>query len=304
LSSTRVQVVLSTFNGQRFLQDQIESILNQDYTEVDLLIRDDGSTDETPHILERYKILKNVQISQGHNVGVVKSFFKLLDASSLDAEYIAFCDQDDVWLENKISRAIGILEQHNDKIPTMYCSRVTLTDEDLNKLAHSQIPKREPDFRNALVQNVATGCTIVINNAARQLILKKFPSSAMVHDWWIYMVVSAFGKVIYDTESKILYRQHSANVIGEKSGLLAKWIKRIRRFLKHGKIPFVTLQAKEFSKIYGELLPSDKKGILDRFINERSTFMGRLRYACKGEIYRQTKLDDFILRLLIILNRI
>ena len=143
MSSTRVQVVLSTFNGQRFLQDQIESILNQDYTEVDLLIRDDGSTDETPHILERYKILKNVQISQGHNVGVVKSFFKLLDASSLDAEYIAFCDQDDVWGKDKVSRAIGILKKHGDNTPVMYCSRVTLADENLKILGYSQIPKLE-----------------------------------------------------------------------------------------------------------------------------------------------------------------
>jgi len=304
VGSDKVQVLLSTYNGQKYLKELMDSVLNQDYSELDLLVRDDGSTDETLCILEKYSSLKNLQIVHGHNIGIVKSFFTLLESSSPDAEYIAFCDQDDIWKEDKVSRAIGILEKHSNNTPAMYCSWVTLADENLKILGFSQMPRREPDFGNALVQNVATGCTIIINDAARRLFLKKLPSSAVMHDWWIYMVVSAFGKVIYDTESKILYRQHSANVIGEKSGMLARWTKRIKRFLKHGRIPFVTLQAKEFNKIYGESLPLDKKIILDRFINERSTFLGRLRYAFTGETYRQTKIDDVIFRVLIILNRI
>ena len=245
-----------------------------------------------------------MQILQGKNLGVLSSFLKLLQLSSPDAEYVAFCDQDDVWEKDKISRAISILEKYCNELPVMYCSRVTLVDEKLKTIGFSQIPKRELAFSNALVQNIATGCTMVINNAAQQLVAKNLPSSAMIHDWWIYQVVSAFGKVIYDAESRILYRQHSANVIGEKSGLLAKWLRRAGRFLKHGGIPFVTLQAKEFSKIYGESLPLDKKIILDRFINERSTLMGRLRYAFRGETYRQARIDDLIFRVLIILNRI
>lgn len=280
----------------------MDSVLHQDFLELTILVRDDGSTDETLRVLEKYSGLRNVQILQGHNIGVAGSFFTLLEVSSPEAEYVAFCDQDDVWKEDKISRAIGILEKHCNNVPAMYCSRSTLVDEKLNLLGLSQFYGRKPAFGNALVQNIATGSTIVINNAARQLLLRKLPSAAIIHDWWIYLVVSAFGKVIYDFESRILYRQHSANTIGEKSGLVAKWVKRIRRFLKQGRIPLVTMQAQEFSMIYGESLPLDKKIILDRFINERSTFMGRLRYCLRGETYRQTKLDDLIFRVLIILN--
>ncbi|MHB1256383.1 MAG: glycosyltransferase family 2 protein [Dethiobacteraceae bacterium] len=304
MGPARVQVLLSTFNGQKFLEELLDSILNQDYPELGVLIRDDGSTDETVRILDKYSGLENVQILHGNNLGAVGSFFALLEDSSPGFEYIAFCDQDDLWLKDKVSRAIGILEKCDENMPLMYCSRVTLTDENLRKLGFSQIPRREPAFANALVQNVATGCTIIINNAARQLLLKELPSAILIHDWWIYLVVSAFGKVIYDEESKILYRQHSLNMIGEKSGLLAKWVKRIVRFLKQGRIPFVTTQAKEFHRIFGDYLPADKKLILDRFINERSTFMGRLRYAFKSDTYRQAKLDDLIFRILIILNRI
>ncbi|MBS3902474.1 MAG: glycosyltransferase family 2 protein [Dethiobacter sp.] len=298
-----VQVLLSTYNGQKYIEEQMDSVLNQDYPELGVLVRDDGSTDATLTMLEKYAGIKNVQIFQGKNIGVVRSFFALLEVSSPEMEYIAFCDQDDVWLKDKVSRAIGNLKKYGDT-PAMYCSRVTLADENLKILGYSQIPRREPSFANALVQNVATGCTIIINNAARQLLLKELPSAILIHDWWIYLVVSAFGKVIYDEESKILYRQHSLNMIGEKSGLLAKWLRRIKRFLKQGRIPFVTVQAEEFHRIFGDYLPAGKKLILDRFINERSTFMGRLRYALRGETYRQSKLDDLIYRILIIFGRI
>jgi len=302
--TSKVQVLLSTYNGQKYLKELMDSVLNQDFPNLEILVRDDGSTDETLRVLEKYSGSKNVQIRQGKNLGAVRSFLKLLQLSSPDVKYMAFCDQDDVWKEDKVSRAISILEKYCNNLPVMYCSRVTLVDEKLKILGLSQIPGREPAFGNALVQNIATGCTIIINNAARQLILKKLPSSAMIHDWWIYQVVSAFGKVIYDVESGILYRQHSCNLIGEKSSLFLKWRERTRRFLKYGRIPYVTLQAEEFRKIYGESLPLDKKIILDRFINERRTFMGRLRYAFRGETYRQAKVDDIIFRVLIILNRI
>ncbi len=300
----KVQILLSTYNGQKYLQELMDSLLNQDFPNLEILVRDDGSTDETLGVLEKYSGLKNVQILPGKNLGAASSFLKLLQLSSPAVEYIAFCDQDDVWKEDKVSRAISILEKYGNNLPVMYCSRVTLVDEKLKIIGLSQIPKREPAFGNALVQNIATGCTIIINNAARQLIIKELPSSVMIHDWWVYQVVSAFGKVIYDAESRIFYRQHSSNMIGEKSSFFLKWRERIRRFLKHGRIPFVTLQAKELRKIYGESLPLDKKFILERFINERSTFIGRCRYAFSGETYRQTKVDDLIFRVLIILKRI
>ena len=120
VGSARVQVLLSTYNGQKYLKELMDSVLNQDFPNLEILVRDDGSTDKTLHILEKYSGLKNVQILQGKNIGVVRSFFALLEASPPDAEYIAFCDQDDVWKEDKVSRAVGILEKHGDNTPIMY----------------------------------------------------------------------------------------------------------------------------------------------------------------------------------------
>ncbi|MCD5398005.1 glycosyltransferase family 2 protein [candidate division NPL-UPA2 bacterium] len=304
--SKKVQVLLSTYNGQKYLKELMDSVLNQDYLNLEILVRDDGSSDDTLNILTRYSDLKNVQVLRGKNLGVIKSFFKLLQLSSPDAEYVAFCDQDDVWEEDKISRAISLLGEYSKSIPTMYCSRVTIVDEKLKTIGYSQIPKHKPSFNNALVQNIAAGCTMIINDATRQLITRKFPllSSVGMYDWWIYQVVSAFGKVIYDDKYKILYRQHSLNVIGEKSGFVGPWVEKIRRFLKQGGIPLVTIQAKEFGRIYRAFLPENKRAVLDRFMNERKTFLNRFQYAVNGEVYRQSKIDDIIFKILIILDRV
>lgn len=300
----KVQIILSTYNGQKYLKELMDSVLNQDYPNLEILIRDDGSSDDTLSILRKYSDFKNVQILQEKNLGVIKSFFRLLQLSSDDAEYIAFCDQDDVWEKDKISRAISLLERCSENMPVMYCSRTILVNEKLKIIGYSQIPKRKPSFNNALVQNIATGCTIIINDVARQLISREFPSLVRMHDWWIYQVVSAFGEIIYDEESKILYRQHSSNVVGMQTSFVMQWIERVRRFLKRGRIQLVTMQAKEFRKIYGASLPEGKRAVLDRFIDERKTFLGRLQYAISGEIYRQSKTDDIIFRALIILNRV
>jgi len=300
----KVQVLLSTFNGEKFLAALMDSLLQQDYPNIEILVRDDGSEDGTLSILSQYASFGNVSIFEGRNLGVPKSYFKLIQMSSPSVDCYAFCDQDDIWEKDKISRAVGFLEQLPQATPSLYCSSVVLVDEDLNVIGRSQIPRRGPSFENALVQNITTGCTIVINKASRQLLLRKIPETARMHDWWIYLVISAFGKVIYDAEPRILYRQHSSNVIGVKVGTIAKWAARIQRFLKTSRLPLVTKQAERFRKIYGPSLTLEKKAILDRFIDSRKSFTGRLGYAFSGEVYRQTTIDNIILRLLIIMDRV
>ncbi len=302
----KVQILLSTYNGEKYLTDLMNSLLGQDYSNLEIYIRDDGSTDNTLKILERYKNLLFVKILKENNIGVIGSFFKLLEISSPDADYIAFCDQDDVWESDKITRAINILREFPKEVPLMYCSRTTLVNENLKIIGYSKVPKQEPSFGNALVQNIATGCTIVINNTSREFILKELPNINLIgmHDWWMYLVVSAFGKIIYDSESKILYRQHSSNVIGYKNNLIINWIARVSRFFKHGKLLLITKQAEEFRRIFGSSLPPDKKQLLDEFIDDRQTIIDRLQFVIKKEVYRQSLVDDIILRMLILLNRV
>ncbi|WP_027415574.1 glycosyltransferase family 2 protein [Aneurinibacillus terranovensis] len=301
----KVQILLSTYNGEKYVEQQLDSLLQQTYRNINILIRDDGSTDRTIDILrERYNH-DNISLVHGDNVGVIQSFFELLALSS-DADYFAFCDQDDVWKPDKLMRAVKALKQFSSEVPTMYCSQVTLVDEGLNDIGHLPEPVRGASFNNALVENIAVGCTVVFNRSAKRLILQKLPNLQFVimHDWWAYLVTSAFGKVIYDSESNILYRQHSMNSIGAKTDFLGKWITRVKRFVdRGGRLP-ISEQVKEFKRIFGEQLPPEYAAVLNRFVEQRSTIMGRLKYALSGEGFRQSLVDNAIFKMLIILNRI
>ncbi|MCL6472821.1 MAG: glycosyltransferase family 2 protein [Firmicutes bacterium] len=300
----KVQVLLSTYNGSKYLRPLLDSLLNQDYANLEILIRDDGSTDDTPGVLEEYLHVENVRVLREKNIGVAKSFFRLLSLSSHDADYLAFCDQDDIWESDKISRAVDMLSSYHNKEPALYFSRLKIVDEDLSFVKLSEMPQGEPSFRNALVQNIATGCTIVINAKARDLIVKNLPSSALWHDWWAYLVVSAFGKVVFDEEAKILYRQHSSNAVGSKVGFLNSWAARAQRFTKTGHRLLITKQAEEFNRIFSSCLDKENYKVLKRFILERKTLWGRIKYAVSPDVYRQTRLDNIVLRLLIAFNRL
>lgn len=304
----KVQILMSTYNGDQYLDEQIESLLAQDYGSFEILVRDDGSTDRTLNILERYKQKTDkIFIIKGGNVGVVRSFFYLIQESKDDVDYLAFCDQDDVWKQDKVSRAVQLIEgSSGNNIPFMYCSTTTNVDEKLNILGKSDIPNKGLSLQNALVQNIATGCTVVINKQARDLLLQGLPyyKYVLMHDWWIYMVISAFGKVIFDQQSKILYRQHSSNVVGTTTGVLDKWMKRFKRYLQSDGAPLVTRQVEEFCRVYKSRLNGNKKKTVDKFIDQRKTFLQRLIYSLTCDVYRQTTVDDIILRLLFLLNRI
>lgn len=302
----KVQVLLSTYNGEKFLKELLDSVLSQDYPNVSILIRDDGSGDGTSGILSAYQDLPNIEIIFGENVGAIKSFFELLKRVAEDTDYIAFCDQDDVWMKDKISRAVFDLEKKvPGQIPGMYFSRYAIVDEKLKLLGYSQVPKRAPSFENALVQNIATGCTVVINKQARLRIIKEFPREVRMHDWWIYQVVSALGNVIYDPVPSVLYRQHSSNIVGAKASSLGRWMNRLKRFAKRGRLLLVTGQAREFMRIFGDQLTGGKKDILDDFVSGRDRFLNRVGYAAfRCRVYRQTILENIVLKVLLVLNRV
>jgi glycosyltransferase involved in cell wall biosynthesis len=299
----KVNILLSTYNGERFLVKQLDSILSQTYKNIVIHVRDDGSSDKTKEILLNYalKYPKYFKVDFGNNLGVIKSFFELICNSDKTCDYFALCDQDDVWKKDKISNAIAAIKDYS-LYPAMYCSNYTLVDENSNIIRYKKRNVVKPSFCNALVENIATGCTIVVNKHARELIIKRVPKKALMHDWWFYLVVSAFGTIIYDSDESMFYRQHSSNVVGVKSNLLDKWISRVKRFKARQGMPYVTEQAEEFRIIFGDLLSLRKKEVLDRFLDERISFWGRLVYAVKSESYRQTFIDNIIFKILIILN--
>jgi len=301
-----IQILLSTYNGARYLRPLLDSLLAQDVPGVSVLIRDDGSDDDTATLLGAYAASHPaVRVLRGENIGFARSFMRLLEASSPAAEYVAFCDQDDIWQSEKLSRAVHGLSHYPQEIPALYCSRLTVVDHRLNPLGWSRIPKRELSFRNALVESCIAGCTMLMNQAARRTLLRAIPENLVAHDWWTYLIVSAFGTVCFDRESRVLYRQHPSNVVGIRLGSIRRLLYKIRRFWRIGTEQPVVRQAEELNRLYGPFLSEEQRRILGRFLGaSRKQFWGRLRYASFCEVYRQSAFDNLVLKALISLNRL
>ncbi len=214
----RVVVLMSTYEGERWVVEQIRSILDQLPPEGRLLVRDDGSRDGTA---QRVIAIGDPRISltRGENIGFVRSFLGLLASVPQDAEMIMLSDQDDIWLPGKIERAWRAVEP-GGAVPTLYCSRLKLVDNRLAPLGLSPECPRPPSFANALAENIVTGCTAALNPAAARLVTQYGDVSKIYfHDWWLYLVIAAFGRVVFDPEPRIPDRQHGNNAIGMGSGV-------------------------------------------------------------------------------------
>ena len=300
-----VQVLLSTYNGERYLRPQLESLFAQDYPHLTVLARDDGSQDGTLMLLQEYAArYPQVTVFTGENQGAARSFLHLVQRSSPTADYLAFCDQDDVWHHDKISRAVEWLRRCPSDMPALYCSRVAIVDGRLQLLRYSDMPKKPLSFCNALVECCIWGCTVVINAAARQLLLREMPQFLCMHDCWVYLVVSAFGTVLHDEEPHILYRRHGTNTSMIPVQTSDRWRVQLRHFWQHGKQRLVTRQAEEFLRIYGSLVSPDYRQIVERFLNSRQRLWDRLCYALDCDVYHQSILGHLMLRALIVLDRV
>jgi glycosyltransferase involved in cell wall biosynthesis len=300
-----VAVLLSTYNGGKYLQEQLDSLYRQSLNNVLILVRDDGSTDETRAILESEQAKGRLVLIEGNrNLGPAFSFFELLKtALILKVEYFAFCDQDDVWHPTKLAQAISKLGGLSNNIPRLYCSAVELVDENLNQIAYSEIPQKI-GFGNALVESIAAGCTMVINRTAANIIAKNLPQKVVIHDWWCYLVVSCFGDVIYDPTSYIKYRQHSNNSIGVAKNRLVRFARRFKRFFGGGeKHLWMSSQASSMLELFKNDIAIQNSKILQTFVKAKAMPSLRLKLATSNEVWRQDRFDNLFLRVLILMNR-
>ncbi|MEF7439052.1 glycosyltransferase family 2 protein [Paenibacillus lautus] len=305
----KVQVLLSAYNGEQYISEQIQSILHQTHAAVSILIRDDGSTDKTMQLLDQWVTTHpdKIKLIKGTNVGVVSSFFELLRAADAEADYYCFCDQDDVWLDHKVEHAIARLDSSiYTEVPSMVFTSTYLTDDKLNrKGAWPKPPAQEPSFFNALYENIAIGATITMNRSARNLFInsKSVDSQkVLMHDWWFYLLVSAFGTVIYDNKPSMLYRQHNNNVVGGSNSIVGKLKSKWASFKRHTGKDLLHKQASEFDRIYGSRLTGEQKEQLDLFLATRTRFIDRLHYARKSKLYRQSKAESLLFKFFILIG--
>lgn len=182
----KVQILLSTYDGEKYLKEQIESILKQEDVEIRLLVRDDESQDKTIDILKELSKNENVDYYQGDNIGPARSFMDLVYSANEECDYFAFADQDDIWDTKKIISAINKLENMEDK-PSLYMSALEIVDENLNTIEIKQI-KGNASFEREMIKNFATGCTMVLNKKLLQEIKSYNPDYIIMHDSWITRV--------------------------------------------------------------------------------------------------------------------
>lgn len=302
--------MLSTYNGERYLTELLDSLMTQSGISLDLLIRDDHSTDSTMDILRRYqKKYSNIVVYQGENLGVQKSFFDLIKyahSHNLFYNYYAFCDQDDVWKPNKLHRAITQMELMNEmkeEIPLLYCSITQMVNEQLSPISKwPPIPAKPLTLHHALVENIAVGCTCVINKPSFVYLIENYPkeiSNIIMHDWWIYLCISAIGRVCFDTEPTILYRQHNMNILGGgPHSLHMRLILKIYRFIKKKNYYIRRKQAYEFYRCCYLSLDEDQKTTIRKFIQVLEyNFFRRLIFVIHFPFYRQSFFSSLVLRL-------
>ncbi|BFH71107.1 hypothetical protein J27TS7_48950 [Paenibacillus dendritiformis] len=302
----KVQILVSTYNGEKYLAEQLDSLLQQTHSHFFITIRDDGSSDSTTAIISEYvsHYPHKIEAFYEKNVGVVASFFELLTYHvHQDTNYVCFCDQDDVWMPDKLERGIQTLSLCSDGLPMMYLTPTLMVDHTLKPLnCWPPFPKKGPSFFNALVENIAVGATIMLNRPAIDLMQRNMPSpqNIVMHDWWAYLVVSAFGKVIYDEKPSIYYRQHQGNVVGGQNGLKNALSKKWKNYLKQCREKTYWKQAKEFERCLGGQLPFEIKLELNRFLIPNQGIFRRIKYAMTSHLYRQAMLDNIVIRLMII----
>jgi len=222
----RVAILLATFNGASYLPEQLDSFLAQDHSDWTLYWRDDGSSDATAAIMLGFAArvgperCVHVAVPQGR-LGVLGSFMALLRAVAPglgERDATAFADQDDVWLPQKLSRGMAALATGPAGHPALYFARQILVTAKLRRIGLSAPLAVTPGFPASLTQNMAAGCTVMLNRAAARLVAGSTPPPGTLHDWWSYILVSAAGgRMAPDPEPTVLYRQHEGNAIGAAS---------------------------------------------------------------------------------------
>jgi len=293
-----IQILLSTYNGAKYLSEQLKSYTElEGYHNIKILIRDDGSTDGTCDILHEYRDREHFEIILGEHLGINASYKELLRRSDPDCRYFAFSDQDDIWLSNKLILAETALERCDDRIPLLFASRSRLVDKDLVPIGETLSLRHPPSFYNAMVQNVCPGHTQVFNRKLRTLLLQSSLSKAYVLDWWVYLIASGTGKVIFSDTCTVLHRQHLQNAVGYQTNPFRLFCTRIKR-LRSGEAARLTSQLEGISECYGSILSKEYNVELNHFLDSQKTVSKRLYYALTGRVFRQTLCETALVRLL------
>lgn len=291
LRKPRVAILLATYNGAEYLCQQLESISRQTHDNWLIAVSDDGSSDTTLELLSHYRERlgeSRLLVFTGPGRGFASNFLSLIYEKSIVADYFAFSDQDDCWHPDRLEKALRWLQEIDRTQPALYCGRTHLINNSGESMGYSPVFDRTPAFKNALVQSIAGGNTMVFNSAARQLLAQAGPLSVVSHDWWSYMLISgAGGRVNYDSQPSIDYRQHGGNLVGANSRMIDRIHRLKRMFAGHFKL-WNDSNINALNNCQ-HLLTQEHRNTLNEFSTARqASLFARCKGVLKSGVYRQT----------------
>ncbi|MDF2888517.1 MAG: glycosyl transferase family 2 [Lacrimispora sp.] len=295
-----ITVLLAAWNGEKYLREQMESLLGQTNQEFTILISDDGSTDRTPDIMKEYenrfpgrvKSLKNLKPSGSAR----NNFFRLLKASS--DEYLMFCDQDDIWLPDKVDVTLREMKKMEKVwgrgMPILIHSDLSVADQAGTVIypsmaRYQKIGVSDNRTSHYLVENNITGNTMMINRYLKNL-TEQIPDTCVMHDWWLGLVASCFGKISYIDRPLVRYRQHGSNQVGAKSGMkqLSERVSRQEKVRENYRSLFE--QAKSFLSIYGQSMTPGQRELFEEFITLcNKSRAGKIKTILKYKLFKSTR---------------
>ncbi len=309
-NSLKIAIVLGFYNGKKYILEQLESIFDQSHKEFKIFIFSDHCNEKISNSDLNFhgKKFPNISIiERDSNLGYAKNFLQGLKDVGSDFDYYAFSDQDDIWEKNKIELGLKKILELNSDNSVLYCSRtVYFNDESLKEIGASRNFKKKPEFKNALIQNIAGGNTIIINNKARNLIVNSLISEKFIsHDWWCYLLISAAdGDIIFDPNKLVKYRQHRGNLIGGNQRFKDR-VFRFNRFLMGNFREWTDININNLLKNKNCITKKNLKTLyyFEKARKAKNPFK-KIRNYLKSGVYRQSKLENIVLIIGLLLNKI
>ncbi|WP_380872513.1 hypothetical protein ACFB49_34440 [Sphingomonas sp. DBB INV C78] len=299
-------VLLSSFRSRDFIREQLESIVGQDEVEVRLIVRDDGSDDDTMSMLQELAATDSrIMLIRGKNLGVVGSVFELLKAEqTAEAPFIAFADHDDIWPRGRLARQLTALSALPADQPALCFGAFLRVNARGAPIDGDPVLPPLPDKGALLSENQVPGCTMVMNQAAHKLVASNLPPADRIfmHDWWVEQVIAFTGTIIRVEDVVLHYRQHGANMIGAPSDFRI-WRDRLARIRRlRGQHPLLS-QVRELHRRYGERMSVADRARIERFIRAADGSLAeRLASVSAAGFRRARRSDDLFLRLLLLIG--
>lgn len=279
----QVHIVMATYNGEKYVREQMDSLLSQTHKQLTIEVCDDGSTDGTVAIIREY-MAKDTRVKlhvNTQNCGYVKNF--LTGIKRCQAPYVMLCDQDDIWREDKVAQTLRVMKEAEKEMsgkPVLVFTDAECFDSDTKRTLGffhetSHLDVKKVDTAHLFMENKCIGCTMMMNRAVLPY-LEELPEEIRVHDWWLALICSHFGTIRYVPQATLRYRQHEGNQIGGSSfgGYLKKRLAHIRE--QRQALLLTYRQGAAFLHLFGTQMDKKQRIVAEQFAGmEQAGFFGR-----------------------------